>query len=43
MSELAAARAAANTRRWWDNSRIAIHIALPNQYLDGLGVPRLAP
>ena len=43
MSKLAAAKVAANTQRWWDNSRIAIHIALPNRYFDGLGVPRLAP
>ena len=43
MSKLAAAKVAANTQRWWDNSRKAIHIAFPNRYFDGLGVPRLAP
>jgi hypothetical protein len=43
MSEQAAKQVAVNTQRWWANSRIAIHIALPNKYFDGLGVPRLAP
>ena len=43
MSEQTAAKVAANTRRWWANSKVAIHIALPNRYFDGLGVPRLAP
>ena len=33
---------AANTRRWWKNSGMAIHIALPTSYFDALGVPRLA-
>jgi hypothetical protein len=33
---------AANARRWWRNSAMAIHIALPNSLFDGLGVPRLA-
>ena len=42
MSRTAARRVAANGRRWWRNSAIAIHIALPNRYFDGLGVPRLA-
>lgn len=37
-----AATVAANTRRWWRNSDMAIHIALPMSYYDGLGVPRLA-
>jgi group II intron reverse transcriptase/maturase len=37
-----AAQVAANTRRWWVNSAIALHIALPNRYFDELGVPRLA-
>lgn len=36
-----AAMVAHNGRRWWDNSRRAIHIALPNSFFDGLGVPRL--
>lgn len=38
-----AAQVAGNLRRWWRNSGMAIHIALPNSYFDGLGVPRLAP
>jgi len=42
MSPLAAAQVAANARRWWRNSAMAIHVALPNQYFEGLGVPRLA-
>lgn len=42
MSSRAAAQAAANGRRWWHNSAMAIHIALPNALFDKLGVPRLA-
>ena len=38
-----AARVAVNTRRWWNNSAMAIHIALPNKFFDGLGLPRLSP
>jgi group II intron reverse transcriptase/maturase len=38
-----AKRVAANTRRWWANSAIAINIALPNRLFDDLGVPQLAP
>jgi hypothetical protein len=38
----AAAQVAANTRRWWRNSSMAIHIALPTSYYDRMGVPRLA-
>jgi len=37
-----ASRVAANGRRWWHNSAMAIHIALPNRLFDKLGVPRLA-
>ena len=37
-----AAQVAANTRRWWVNSAIALHIALTNRYFDELGRPRLA-
>jgi group II intron reverse transcriptase/maturase len=37
----AAARVAANTRRWWKNSAMAIHLALPNRLFDELGLPRL--
>jgi len=43
MSADAAARVAANGRRWWHNSAMAIHIALPNALFDKLGVPRLGP
>ncbi len=42
MSVFASQRVAANGRRWWKNSAMAIHIALPNSYFDGLGLPRLA-
>ena len=42
MSERAAAAVAANARRWWKSSALAIHIALPNKHFDELGVPRLA-
>jgi len=38
----AAAYVAANTRRWWRNSAMAIHHALPNRMFDELGLPRLA-
>jgi RNA-directed DNA polymerase len=42
LSERVAARVAANGRRWWKNSAMAIHIAFPIRYFDELGVPRLA-
>lgn len=42
LSEHAAARVAANGRRWWKNSAMAIHIAFPTGYFDELGIPRLA-
>jgi hypothetical protein len=42
MSEVPAAQVASNTRRWWHNSAMEIHIASPNVYFDELGVPRLA-
>lgn len=38
-----AAQVAANTRRWWRNSALAIHMALPNALFERLGLPRLAP
>jgi group II intron reverse transcriptase/maturase len=41
MSSRVAAQVAANARRWWHNSAMAIHIALPNALFDKLGVPRL--
>jgi RNA-directed DNA polymerase len=42
MDELGARRVAANGRRWWRNSAMAINRALPNALFDKLGVPRLA-
>jgi group II intron reverse transcriptase/maturase len=41
LSETTAAKVAANGRRWWRNSAMAIHIAFPTRYFDQLGVPRL--
>lgn len=38
----AAAKVAANGRRWWRNSATAINIALPVRYFNQLGLPRLA-
>lgn len=37
-----AATVAVNTRRWWRNSAMAIHHALPSRMFDELGLPRLA-
>jgi RNA-directed DNA polymerase len=37
-----AAWVARNGRRWWKNSAMDIHLALPNQLFDELGLPRLA-
>jgi RNA-directed DNA polymerase len=42
MSVRDAAKVAANGRRWWRNSAMLIHVALPNSYFDQLGIPRLA-
>jgi group II intron reverse transcriptase/maturase len=42
LSEDKAAQVAGNARRWWRNSGIAIHIALPASHFDNLGLPRLA-
>jgi RNA-directed DNA polymerase len=36
-----ARRVAANSRRWWRNSAMALNMALPNRLFDELGVPRL--
>jgi hypothetical protein len=33
-------RGAANRRRWWDNSAMALTMALPSDLLTRLGVPR---
>lgn len=41
MPDQAARRVAANGRRWWRNSAMALHIALPNRLFDELGIPRL--
>ncbi len=37
-----AAQVAANTRSWWRNAAMAIHIAMPTSDYDRAGVPRLA-
>ena len=42
LSRRKAAKVASNAKRWWRNSEMLIHIALPNHYFDQLGVPRLA-
>jgi group II intron reverse transcriptase/maturase len=42
LSSARAAEIARNARRWWRNSGMAIHIALPVSHFDNLGVPRLA-
>jgi len=41
LSASGAAKVAVNTRRWWHNARILIHVALPTRDIDALGVPRL--
>jgi RNA-directed DNA polymerase len=41
MTSDAAARVAGNSRRWWHNSAMALHIALPNTLFSKLGVPKL--
>ena len=41
MPDQAARRVAANGRRWWRNSAMVLHIALPNRLFDELGIPRL--
>lgn len=42
LSPRAAAKVAANGRRWWKNSGMTINVAFPVSYFDGLGLPRLA-
>ena len=37
-----AQRVAANSRRWWHNSRYELNRLLPIKYFDGLGLPRLS-
>jgi RNA-directed DNA polymerase len=41
-SEGVARQVAANSRRWWKNSGMALQVALPTRYYDDLGIPRLA-
>jgi RNA-directed DNA polymerase len=41
-SDLVAAQAAANTRRWWRNASMAVHNVLTTSYFDALGLPRLS-
>jgi group II intron reverse transcriptase/maturase len=41
-SERVAATVAANTRRWWKNAALYLHLVLTTRYFDGLGVPRFA-
>lgn len=43
LSKRAAAKVAVNTRRWWHNSAMGLHIALPNRHFHELGLPSLAP
>ena len=38
----AARRVAANSRRWWHNSAMALNMALPNDLFKRLGIPKLA-
>jgi RNA-directed DNA polymerase len=42
LSQVTAARIAANGRRWWKNSAKLINVAFPISYFDQLRVPRLA-
>jgi group II intron reverse transcriptase/maturase len=42
MSPSAARRVAGNAQRWWYNSKLLVHIALPNTFFDRLGLPRLS-
>ena len=37
-----AARIAANARRWWRNSRMALNRVLTVAYFDRLGVPKFS-
>ena len=41
VSVTGAAKVAGNARRWWHNTSMLIHVALPTRKLDALGVPRL--
>jgi RNA-directed DNA polymerase len=37
-----AARIAGNTRSWWRNSAMGLHVVMPIAYFDRLGVPRFS-
>jgi group II intron reverse transcriptase/maturase len=41
-THLVAAQVAANTKRWWKNSAMDLHMVLTIRYFDQLGVPRSA-
>lgn len=41
LSRVTAAKVAANTRSWWRNASMAIHIGMPTSDYDRAGVPRL--
>jgi RNA-directed DNA polymerase len=41
LSEIGAARVAANDRRWWHNASLLLNVALPKRAIDALGVPPL--
>jgi RNA-directed DNA polymerase len=42
MSDRVARQVAGNSRRWWRNAAMDLHMALPNKLFDELGVTRLA-
>ena len=42
VAEDVAVRVAANTRRWWCNSAMFVHVGLDTRYYDRIGVPKLA-
>jgi len=41
LSATGAAKVAVNARRWWHNTTMLIHVALPTRELNALGIPRL--
>lgn len=41
-SETDAHRVAANSHRWWHNSRLRLNRVMPLAYFDRIGVPRLS-
>jgi RNA-directed DNA polymerase len=42
LSDVAAARVAANAQSWWHSSAFKLNTVMPNRLFDRLGVPRLA-